>query len=339
MSLPLATDVTAQLFKILQSQQIQSQLDSVHNFHKCNDDKIENKKGVKKSRQSSTIAKKKKKKGKLKNLDKDLSLFSSQICSLNQMHFKKKTLSLIETNSYSQKLLDVYDNIKTLMKNGNSIEKINLEMEVIYKLMYNPLDPVQDLGKDFETNPQFIKDTMYITNLSNFIDLRKSKIWVMYLLSDMRVRYGTMHYHPIFNKLPGWLFDVIWICSKHNLYLIYSTDMRGVSQFMDQLCSLLNIHHLISLDLETPNLNYTSILIHLVGILSCNSLNPINRQGMKFPSSILQKTTFENVRNQFVRISKKTCNDNHDSLTSFISTIIMCLKHKTGTNAFNIVMK
>ena len=43
------------------------------------------------------------------------------------------------------------------------------------------------------------------TNITNFIDVRKNKNWVLYSLSDNIRRYGTVEPHLIFNKMPSWL--------------------------------------------------------------------------------------------------------------------------------------
>ena len=84
-------------------------------------------------------------------------------------------------------------------------------------------------------------------------------------------------------------------------------------------------------------MNYTAVLIHLAGILTETQLNPINRQGIKFPSSIIQKTTFENVKKQLLIAAQN--DENYDNLCNFISPTITCIPHKTGTNSFNIIQK
>ena len=171
------------------------------------------------------------------------------------------------------------------------------------------------------------------SNLTSFIDLRKSKQWVLYLLSDNVPRIGTIYPHFIFNKIPGWLFDAARIASVNNLSLIYSTDMRGVCEWMGQLCHLINLHYMFHINLERQNkLNYTVILIHLAGLLTKQKINPINRQGMSFQSSILQSTTFENVRKQLSNASG--C----DNLSNSISATLMCIPRRTGTNSFNVVI-
>ena len=177
----------------------------------------------------------------------------------------------------------------------------------------------------------FINDTENLfSNLTSFIDVRKSKKWVKYLLSDKIPRFGTVQPHFVFNKIPGWLYDAIQISWDRDLYLIYATDMRGVNEWMGQLCNLCNLHNLLSVRMERHH-NCTAILIHLAGLLTRTTMNPINRQGMTYPQSVLQKTTFENV--------KKLLSNARDSdnMSSFISSTMMCIPHKTGTNAFNIL--
>ena len=187
-------------------------------------------------------------------------------------------------------------------------------------------------------------------NINSLIDIRRSKKWVKYVLSDNIERYGTMESHFIYNKLPGWLFDAARLCypsekdndnNNNTLSLVYSTDMRGVQLWMGQLCSLINLHNLIAATIEKKrddddnnnnNINYTVILMHLAGLLSKSPLNPINRQGMTFPGSILQTTMFENVKKQMTSHLQ-----GDDNLTNSISCALTCTHPPTGTKIFNML--
>ena len=135
--------------------------------------------------------------------------------------------------------------------------------------------------------------------------------------------------------MPGWLVDALQIAYKYKLYLIYSTDIRGVNQWLGQLCSLINLHNLLNLNNNNNNnnINYTALLIHIAGVLSTNTLNPINRQGMLFSDNVLQRCTFENVKRKLSSI-ENDC----DNLSSFISLSLMCLPQKSGTNYFDIII-
>ena len=181
------------------------------------------------------------------------------------------------------------------------------------------------LSKEVATN---------LSNLGNFIDLRKCKNTVYYVLSDFVIRKGTIHPHVIYNNVPGWLYDAVnkSMETEPRLHLIYSTDMRGVNEWLGQLCSLINLHNLFAADLEAnQKLNCSAILIHLAGLLSNHPLNSINRQGMSFPDSILQKSTFENVNKCLADIHGR------DNLSSFVSSTLACVPHKTGTNSFDLI--
>ena len=202
--------------------------------------------------------------------------------------------------------------------NNNSLQSI-----IINTFIKNPTTPLH--------YDDLTEINNFPTNITNFIDLRKNKKWVLYMLSDNIKRYGTIQSHIIYNKVPGWLIDAIQISYRKNLHLVYSTDIRGVNEWMGQTCSLINLHHLFSLYLERNNINYTIILLHLAGILSSKTLNPINRQGMHFSENILQKCTFENVKNMLSQASG--C----DNLSSFISSTLMCVPHKSGTNYFDLL--
>ena len=109
-------------------------------------------------------------------------------------------------------------------------------------------------------------------------------------------------------------------------------------RWFGHLTSLINLSNLLYLRVEkgNPDINATLILLHLCGIFTKNMSDPINRQGMKFPCNVLQRTTFENVKNQLLKTAKKKIF--YDNLTSFISSTIMCVPRGTGTNSFNILM-
>ena len=171
----------------------------------------------------------------------------------------------------------------------------------------------------------------YYSNVTNYLDLRKNKKWVLYCLSDNVKRYGSIKPHIIFNKIPAWLVDALQIAYRHKLFLIYSTDIRGVNQWLGQFCSLINLHNLLNLNAKHNNINYTALLLHTAGILSTNTLNSINRQGMLFSENVLQKCTFENVKRKLSKVSDS------DNLSSFISLSLMCLPQKSGTNFFDLI--
>lgn len=301
------TDITAILLKIFQSSQIQTQLDSSHNLYK----NIEKeKKSLNNDTSSPNICNNTSED--LENLD---ALLSEKCCS------KKKNIKTNNENVYQTSVGNIYNLFSTLDSNKSSLNKHCIIEQELIKSISSLSSPTI----------MCLKETSIFGNITNFIDLRKSKKWVSYLLSDNVIRYGVIQPHFIFNKIPGWLFDAIQLSYENNLYLIYSTDMRGVNEFMGQVCSLINLHNMLSLKLETDGENYTAILIHLAGILSTNSLNPINRQGMTYPESVLQKTTFENVKRFLNKASGS------DNLRNFISSSLMCVPHKSGTNSFDLL--
>ena len=193
----------------------------------------------------------------------------------------------------------------------------------------------------YDKNDKIFQNDMYniFSYIAHFIDCRKCKIYVRYMLSDGIERVGIILGHPIFPTIPLWIFDVIRLLFENNqLYLVYSTDTRNVAKWFGHLTSLVNLNNLLYLMIERGNsdLNATLILLHLGGIFTKNLTDPINRQGMKYPCNVLQKTTFENVKNQLLKVSKEK--KLVDNLSSFISATIMCIPRGTGTNAFNLIL-
>ena len=284
--LPPGTDLTAIIWKTLQSTQIQTQLDQSHNLYEIQ--KLGNIPENTKLRYYSDNYD-----FRIANIDKDLrKINNARNGAIRVVKRTKRSNSNIE-NGYLNKMRNLFHKIYDILLNTKSLDLELIKNTIREDLVETPTlrdDPVgtqQDLG--------------WLANLANYTDVRKNKEWVRYILSDFIPREGLIHPHPIFNKIPGWLFDAIQISNRQpedkKLFIIYSTDIRGINEWMGQLCSLINIHNLLSVNLEAQQgLNCTAILVHLAGILSTRPLNSINRQGMSFPDSILQKTTFENVK-------------------------------------------
>ena len=152
------------------------------------------------------------------------------------------------------------------------------------------------------------------------------------MLNDFKLRRGWVYPHFVYNMMPYWLYDALIIANNENLFLIFSTDMRSVDIWLGQLCSIINIHNLLSVKLESKQgVNCTAILVHLVGILSTKSLSSINRSGMNYPKSILQITTFENIKKLLSNVN------GFDDCSSFISSMIVCRPYRLGTNSFDII--
>ena len=234
----------------------------------------------------------------------------------------------INLNPYFKKIDCIYNDFCN--NNNFSLD------ELIFKYMLGKENTMP--SNEFKGNLHFKKDTEFLfTSLNHFIDCRKSKNWVEYVLSDNIKRYGTTAHHPIFPSVPGWLIDVLCALKENSkLYLIYATDIRGVDKWLGHFCSVINISNLLFLKTEKiNNMNATLILLHVAGLLTPDTLSPINRQGMKYPRSILQKATFENVRAQLLALAnkKKMC----DNLCNFVGATIACVPHRTGTNSFNLI--
>lgn len=102
--------------------------------------------------------------------------------------------------------------------------------------------------------------------------------------------------------------------------------------------------------------SFTSVLVHLT-VLSNNSLNPINRHGLKYSAFARSSRTFENVkRSLFQIVSKEKLKqrkrrklrdiknkinegdvaDHH--LQSFATRVMMVMPHKIGTNFFGLIL-
>ena len=340
------TDVTALIWKTLQSSQIQKQLDQSHNMYHhtiINDDKNINENGINPPHNENqnntyfTNINKNILRDNKKHLSKEKFKFLSRhtnkiIKNIDVIDSANKSIINSDNNNNNHKNKSIYlHKLKRLIYNIKTNTK--LKKTLISEFIKNPITPfnystkIKQIDIDDLTN---LKN--FNTNINNLIDLRKNKKWVLYLLSDKIPRYGTIQNHIIFNKVPGWLIDAIQIANKKKLFLIYSTDIRGVNEWLGQFISMINLHHLLSLNEVNKDTNYTALFLHLAGILSINRLNPINRQGMFFSKNVLQKCTFENVK----RLLSKA--HDSDNLSSFISSTLMCVPQKSGTNAFDLII-
>lgn len=316
------TDLTAIIWKTLQSTQIQTQLDQSHNLYDIERliIKPENvpKNNLKYFNEEDVF--------RIANIDRDLGKIDS---TLRRKRKRNNRWAAVE-NLYLPKIRKLYNKIYDILSTSSNKEEEDEDVSsAIEKVIVRDLLESPTLNEN--NNEKFTVDSAWLANLGNYMDIRKNKDWVIYVMSDLIERRGPINPHPIYNKIPGWLFDAIQISAREQKYLIYSTDVRGANEWLGQFCSLINLHNLFSVNLETQQgMNCTAMLIHLAGILSTRPLNSINRQGMSYPNSILQKTTFESV-NKF--LSKV---DGFDNLSSFISSTIACLPHKTGTNSFDV---
>ena len=191
-------------------------------------------------------------------------------------------------------------------------------------------------------------------SVNHLMDLRHVKRWAKYKLSDGLIRYGTVHRHPLYNALPGWLVDVLWLRRQNpDLALLWCTDIRGVNEHLGSLCNLINLHGLFR-RVEGGGNNFTGILIHMT-VLSTMSLNPINRRGMKYPHSEVASRTFENIKRLLMGLkNNKTTTEKkkgrkrkkrpihnillHDDLSSFFTRIMTVLPPRVGTNYFDIIL-
>lgn len=171
--------------------------------------------------------------------------------------------------------------------------------------------------------------------ITHLLDLRKSKVWVKYMMSDNVVRCGTIQKHPVYTSLPGWLVDVLRLRRYKRLTLVWCTDLRGVDQYLGSLCSVINLHHLLR-RLERQNGdNYTAILLQMT-VLSTHSLNPVNRRGFKYPACGMTACTFEDVRRSLLKTQKNEAR--YDALEAPFTRIICAIPHKVGTNFFDVVV-
>ena len=328
------TDITALTWKSLQSVQIQKQLDKSHNlynFDNSNNDNNNNSnknKSRKRKTQNQSIS------SSFINLPKNIFLsllpFKNQVI-LNiddddddnnyDDNFNKNNY---RNNIYFNQLCTIY----LFLSTANDENKKKIEELIVDSFINHPTIPQYVNTK--EENDILLNVQNYYSNITNFIDLRKNKKYVQYCLSDKVIRYGAMEPHIIFNKMPAWLVDALQLSFNLKLYLLYSTDIRGVNQWLGQTCSLINLHNLLNLNSKHNDINYTALLIHTAGLLSTNTLNSINRQGMSFSENALQKSTFENVKRKLSSVK------NVDNLSSFISLSLMCLPQKSGTNFFDL---
>lgn len=222
------------------------------------------------------------------------------------------------------------------------------------KNVYGPImetlkrKPVLDRGQLFQFLRWYVptppaKDGRFLTDvnifdksLTNLCELRRAKVWCKYMLTDGIIRYGCIQKHPLYNGCPGWLMDILELRRRgRNLALLWCTDIRGVNDHMGSVCSLINLHHLFQRIERVHGDNFTALLAHLT-VLSTAALNPINRRGLKYPSSSISSRTFENVRRSLLR----KCNNNEtDTLVSYFTRIMMVMPHKIGTNFMDLVIE
>ena len=337
------TDLTALIWKSLQSSQIQKQLDQSHNMYTFNHTNDSNNKDKKENYNNDIVtdnATNNDNSTLLNNLPTNLFLYllpykNQIIQNIDEMYPDNNNINNNNNNNnknnnnyYYNDLYNLYSYFNNI--NNEDIKRKILKSKIISAFVKNPINLLTQSylwEKEMERNELFEVQN-YFCNINNFIDLRKNRKYVIYCLSDNVERCGLIEPHIIFNKMPIWLVDALQYAYDNNLYLVYSTDIRGVNQWMGQLCSLINIHNL--LNMNENNSNNTALLLHIAGILSLNSLNAINRQGMWFSNNVLQRCTFENIKKLLSNVSD--CDD----LSSFISTSLMCLPQKSGTNYFDL---
>ena len=182
---------------------------------------------------------------------------------------------------------------------------------------------------------------LFDDSLTNLLELRKVKLWARYMLSDGVIRYGTIQKHPLYNRCPGWLMDVLWHQRRNgNLTLVWCTDIRGVEKYLGALCSTINLHHLFQRLERKDRNNYTAILLQMT-ILSTESLNPINRQGIKFPQSAVTGCTFENIKRSLSSMKKRKNKkkEYRDGASAPFTRLMLVLPNRIGTNYFDLKLK
>ena len=332
------TDISAIAWKSLQQPQIQSQLDKPHNCNNNNNNNNKESKYVRKNDKASRSM-------------GSLSLL--KLINMDSYLSEKKKKRKASKNTYAKRQVDLdYRYYNSEMKNSLLYKYVYL----IYKMMRDEKVDVKKyilhedereipvnmaefiLGPDYNNKRLFKNDVNEIfSSMAHFIDFRKSKVFVEYMLSDGIKRFGLTVNHLIFPAIPMWLFDACSLVSKDpSLYLLYSTDIRSVNIFLGHISSIVNLSNLLFSKIEqNKNINATLILIHLVGIFTPDKYNPINRQGIKFPCNTLQRITFENVKNNMIKVAKEK--RVYDNLSSFISSTIFGIPRVTGTNAFNLI--
>ena len=347
----IGTDISAIFWKKCQNVQLQKQLDQSHNIANRGLDKIKtyNKESSKDKKKYINELKILKRvnidsyfKAKRKKFKKKKRGFGN---SRHKRSYRK--FSQVKFFIIFHYFLKIYHRCarelkksKTSNKNNKDNDNVNANTaSIIHKNIFKYL--INNNYMSYDKKDKIFQNDMYniFSYIAHFIDCRKCKIYVRYMLSDGIERVGIILGHPIFPSIPLWIFDVLRLLFENNqLYLIYSTDTRNVAKWFGHLTSLVNLSNLLYLMIERGNsdLNASLILLHLGGIFTKNLTDPINRQGMKYPCNVLQKTTFENVKNQLLKVSKEK--KLVDNLSSFISATIMCIPRGTGTNSFNLTL-
>ena len=332
----IGTDISAIFWKKCQNVQLQKQLDQSHNI--TNRTNNVNQKNYRPINERKECINDKINMKQLKKLNIDLYFKMKKKRKRSYCSFQKtnnKKFSQLKIYIIFKYFLKIYKRCVRDIKLNNN----NAKRNVVRNNMFRYLIRKNKITYS-KTDKIFQNDIFNIFSyIAHFIDCRKSKLYVRYMLSDGVERIGINLGHPIFPAIPLWIFDVIRLIFNDNqLYLIYSTDTRNVAKWFGHLTSLVNLSNLLYMKIEQSNsdINATLILLHLGGIFTKNLTDPINRQGMKYPCSVLQKTTFENVKNQLLKISKEK--KLYDNLSSFISSTLMCVPRCTGTNSFNLTL-
>ena len=332
----IGTDISAVFWKKCQNVQLQKQLDQSHSIGNRNSSNENDKNKIKgrTKRRERKISKSKLKLIKRLNIDLYFKIKEKKRrkshASLRKLNKKFSQIKILIIFRYLSRIYkQCVDDLKRFPNRcANAIIKRN-----VYKyLIYNNVISLFKKDKIYQNDMFNI-----FSYIAHFIDCRKCKLYVRYMLSDGVERVGIILGHPIFPAIPMWVFDVVRLVSKNEkLHFVYSTDTRNVAKWFGHLTSLVNLSNLLYLKIERGNadVNATLILLHLGGIFTKNLADPINRQGMKYPCNVLQKTTFENVKNQLLKVSKEK--RLYDNLSSFISSTIMCVPRVTGTNSFQL---
>ena len=267
-------DVTASLWQIIQHSTIQHQLDSSHIMYSNSNNNNNN----------------------------------NNNSSNNHQYYQKRT-----------KEIGCYEFALRMLKWRSSILLVLPETIVRFFEVYVPIPPLSDFS--------FRKDVdMFDKSITNLYELRCPKRWCKYMLTDGVIRYGCIQKHPnsslmtsSFSVLPGWLVDAINIfkrkkkqinslnLEKNNdlgLGLVWCTDVRGVSNYMGSVCSLINLHHLFQRFEYIHQDNFTVVLAHMT-VLSTAPLNSITRRGLHYPMTAISSRTFEDIRRSLLKLTTR----------------------------------
>ena len=149
------------------------------------------------------------------------------------------------------------------------------------------------------------RDVNLYRQLGDFLDLLKPRELVVVQFHNSPFPIFVQYTKTTKKQCPQWL--KIWMEDYPNSTIEYCTDVHGFLSIMGPLCSLINISNLLN-RLESPNVNYTLILLSLTIFPKCD-LSPITRNASPEHGEILKSVIYEDVHRKLRNVIKTPSED------------------------------